>query len=203
MAFASAKLETKLKAIYAAMDAITDGTGNDYQAREVAKALKEFILTGQTSTVDSGATPAGSYAGKGTGTMTIDADMLESALKTTFAKESDNPTLAANIATDIDNACKADNTVSETSSGIVTTGSGATSNFSGPAIGKFSGDKSKISVPLAACFETMNGMMQGGGNDYHAAQFTSALHTYLKSGTISVTLKAPPFASGSGSGVIS
>jgi hypothetical protein len=201
MALSPTALETKLKAIYAAMNNMMDGTGDDYQAREVAKAMKEFILTGQTTTSDSGAAPAGSYKGGGVGTMTINADALESALKATFAKSSDNPTLAANMAADIDNVCKADNTVSETSSGTVTTGSGATVPFSGPAVGKFSGDKSKISGPLASCFETMNGMMQGGGNDYYAAQFASAMNTYLTSGTISVTLK-PPFASGSGSGAI-
>jgi hypothetical protein len=133
--------------------------------------------------------------------MTIDADSLESALAVTFRMASDNPTLAVNIATDIDNVCKADNMVSETSSGTVTTGSGATVSFSGPAVGKFSGDKSKISGPLASCFEAMNGMMQGGGNDYYAARFASAMNTYLTSGAISVTLK-PPFASGSGSGAI-
>jgi hypothetical protein len=201
MAFVPAQLETKLKAIYTAMDSIMDGTGDDYQAREVAKAIKEFILTGQASTADSGTAPAGSYKGSGTGTMAIDAGALEKALKASFAKASDNPTLAANMAADIDNACKADNTVSETSKGTVTTGSGATASFSGPAIGKFSGDNSKISVPLAACFETMNGMMQGGGNDYYAAQFAEAMDSYLKAGAISVQLK-PPFVSGSGSGKI-
>jgi hypothetical protein len=201
MALVPTVLETKLKNVFAAMDEIKDSSGNDYQAKEIAKALKEFILAGQTSTNDSGAVPAGSYKGAGVGTMEIDADALESALKATFTEASDNSTLAASIAEDIDNACKADNTVTETSTGIVTTGSGSTSNFSGPAVGKFSGDNSKISDPLAACFEAMNGMMSGGGNDYCAAQFASAMHSYLKSGAISVTLK-PPFASGSGSGAI-
>jgi hypothetical protein len=201
MAFVPKTLETKLKAIYAAMDNIMDRTGNDYQAKEVAKAIKEYILTGKTSTTDSGTASGGSYSGKGTGTMTIDADILEKYLKITFAAGSDNPTLATNMATDIDNVCKIDNTVSETSSGTVTTSSGATSSFSGPAIGKFTGDKTKISVPLASCFEAMNSMMSGGGNDYYAAQFSTALTDYLNAATIAVQLEKP-FISGSGSGKI-
>jgi hypothetical protein len=201
MALVPITFETDLKAIYAAMDSLTDGSGNRYEARETAKAIKKYILTGQTSTTDTGAAPAGFYSGSGTGSMTISADALESALFNTFSAGSSNPALAANMAADIDNVCKADNTVSETSAGIVTTPSGATSNFSGPAIGKFTGDKTKISVPLAACFEAMNGMMSGGGNDYYAAQFAAALTAYLTAGTITVQLK-PPFSSGSGSGKI-
>jgi hypothetical protein len=202
MALVPATLEARLNAIYIAMDKILDGTGDDYQAREVAKAIKEFILTGQTSTADSGDAPAGDYKGAGIGTMTIDADALESALAVTFKKASDNPTLASNIAADIDNACKEDDTISETSSGIVTTSSGATVSFSGPAVGKFSGDKSKISIPLAACFEAMNGMMTAGvGNAYYANQMSLAVYSYLTGGEISVELK-PPFVSGSGAGAI-
>jgi hypothetical protein len=201
MALVPATFEKDLKTIYAAMDSIMDGSGNDYQAKEVAKAIKKYILTGQTSTTDLGAAPAGSYSGKGTGTMTIDANALESALKITFGAGSDNPTIAANMATDIDNACKADDTVSEISSGTITTSSGATSGFSGSAIGKFIGAKTKIATPLTVCFEAMNGMMTGGGNDYYAAQFAAALTDYLIAGTITVQLK-PPFSSGSGKGKI-
>lgn len=201
MALVPLTFETDLKAVYAAMDSLMDGSGTRYEAREVARAVKKYILTGQTSTTDSGAAPGGSYSGNGTGTMTIDADALENGLFITFSAGSDNPTLAANMAADIDNACKADNTVSETSTGTVTTGSGATSNFSGPATGKFTGEKIKLSAPLAACFETMNGMMSGGGNEYYAERFAAALTDYLKAGTVSVQLK-PPFLSGSGSGKI-
>ena len=201
MALVPVTFETDLKAIYTAMDSLMDGSGTRYEAREAAKAIRKYILTGLTSTTDSGAAPAGSYSGQGTGAMTIDANALENALYITFSTGSNNPTLAANIAADIDNACKTDNTVSETSTGTVTAPSGADSSFSGPAIGKFTGDKTKISAPLASCFETMNGMMSGGGNDYYAAQFAAALTSYLTAGTITVQLK-PPFTSDSGSGRI-
>jgi hypothetical protein len=133
--------------------------------------------------------------------MTINADTLKNDLQTTFEAKYSNDDLAAHMATDIDNACKADNTVSTTSTGTVTTPSGATSPFSGPAQGKFTGSKSTIESKLKTCFSAMNDM-SSGGNDYYAAQFASAIDSYLKAGTISVTLKVPPFASGSGSGKI-
>jgi hypothetical protein len=195
-------LEADLNDIYSAMNDIMDGTGNDYQAEKVAKAIKDFIFTGKTATTDSGKAPAGDYKGAGTGTMIIDADALESALAITFKKASDNSTLAANMADDIDKVCTADDTVSETSVGIVTTSSGTTVNFSGPAIGKFTGDKSKISGPLTACFADMNGMMTAGtGNAHYAKQMSLAVYGYLTGGEITVELQEP-FLSGEGSGKI-
>jgi len=190
MPLVPATLEKDVLAIFVAMDDILDETGEDYQAEKMAKAVKKYILTGVTSTSDSGSISGNSYSGTGTGIMTIDADSLEADLAKTFKKRSDNPTLAANMATDIDKACSAANTVTETSVG----------NGSGPAIGKFSGDKTKISVPLAACFEAMNGMRTGGGNEYYAKQFSLGVHAYLTAGTITVQLKSP--LSGSGSGKI-
>jgi hypothetical protein len=156
----------------------------------MAKALKTFTLTGQVSTNDTGAAPAGSYAGAGTGTMTINADSLMDDLLTTFTAGYTNDGLADHMATDIDNACKAENTVAVTSAGTVTTPSGATSAFSGPGQGQFTGNKSTVSAALKACFSAMNGMTSGG-NEYYAAQLAAAYHAYLKAGSVSVALKPP------------
>jgi hypothetical protein len=199
MALVAATLETALKAIFAAMNTMSSG-GDDYCAEQTALAIKAFILTGQAATVDSGAAPAGAYVGSGAGTMAIDADALKSALKSTFDAAYDNDGLAARMADDIDNACKADNTVSTTSTGTVTTSSGATAPFSGPGHGKFSGSKSAIETALQSCFSAMNNM-GSGGNDYFAAALASAIDSYLKAGTVSVALQAP-FVSGSGSGAM-
>jgi len=201
MAFVPATLQADLLAIFLKMNDIMDGTGDNYQATEMAKTIKKYVLSGDTATSDAGTAPGGSYTGTGKGKMTIDGDALEADLKITFEGKRDNPTFASRIATDIDNACKADDTVSETSTGTLVTSSGS-SGFSGPAIGKFSGDKTKISTPLVACFESMNGMMSGGGNEYYAKEMSIAVNSYLTGGTISVQLK-PPFTGGSGSGKIS
>jgi len=199
MALVSATLQADLIIAYLAMNSIVEG-GREYEAEKVAKAIKKFILTGQTSTTDTGAAPAGAYAGAGVGVMTIDDSQLEEDLLATFNAGYGDDDLADHIATDIDNACKADDTVKETSSGTVTTPAGATSSFSGPAIGKFVGTKSLISTPLKACYKSMKGML-AGGNELYAQIFSAAVDDYLKKGTITVQLKSP-FLSGAGGGKI-
>jgi hypothetical protein len=199
MALVVAALQDDFLTAFLAMNTIEDG-GNEYKAEKVAQAIKDYIHNGQTSTSDSGAAPAGSYAGSGIGVMTIDDSRLKDDLLATFEAAYGDDELAEHIAADIDNACKADDTVKETSTGKVTTGSGAQVDFSGPAAGKFSGDKSLISTPLKACFRSMTGML-AGGNQYYAERFAAAMDAYMKAGTITVQLK-PPFSSGSGSGTI-
>jgi hypothetical protein len=54
---------------------------------------------------------------------------------------------------------------------------------------------------LTTCFASMNNM-SANGDDYFASQLALAVDSYLKAGSISVSLKAP-FVSGSGSGSIS
>jgi hypothetical protein len=198
MALVATTLQTDLLTAYLAMNSIEEG-GDEYEAEKVSQAIKKYILTGDTATTDTGAAPAGAYAGAGVGKMTIDASKLEKDLLVTYQAKYGDDDLADAIATDIDNACKADDTVQETSTGLVTIGVG-TSNFSGPAVGKFIGTKSLISTPLKTCFKSMKGML-AGGNELYAQVLSTAVDAYLKAGTISVQLK-PPFLSGSGSGKI-
>jgi hypothetical protein len=201
MALNVSKLENDLLNTFTAMNTITDGSGNEYFAEQMAAAVFDFALSGQTATVDSGTTPAGTYAGAGAGTMSVSAADLKALLKLTFENCNDNNALADDIADNSDGVCAADNTVSETSNGIVTTASGAVSAFSGTAIGKFTGAKSILSGLLSVCFTAMNSMTEGG-NEYLARQMSAAYNTYFTQGSIAVTLKVPPFASGSGSGSI-
>jgi hypothetical protein len=200
MALVLTTLQTALVIIFNSMNNMSED-GDVYCAKQMAAALKTFTLTGQVATIDSGVAPAGSYTGAGVGTMTIDADFLADDLESTFSAKYNNDELANHIADDIDNACKADNTVMVTSTGTVVIPAGGTTPFSGPGEGKFTGVKAAIASALKACFAAMNNMTTGG-NEYYAAQLATAYNTYLTTGTISVTLK-PPFISGSGSGKIS
>jgi hypothetical protein len=199
MAFVPADLQTALTKIFNDMNNISNG-GDAYCAEQMASELKKFTLTGQVTTSDSGTTPAGSYKGTGKGTMTIDADSLADSLENTFSAKYNNDDLADHIATDIHNACIADDIVEITSSGTVTLSSGGTSPFSGPGEGNFTGTKETIASALKACFAAMNNMTTGG-NEYYAAQLATAYNTYLTAGKINVSLKEP-FSSGSGSGKI-
>jgi len=199
MALVALTLQANLLKTYLAMNDIVEG-GDEYQAKNVAKNIKDYILAGKTVTTDSGTASAGAYAGASEGTMTIDASQLEKDLLKTFNAKYGDDDLADHIATDIDNACKANDTVQATSKGIVTTPSGATSNFSGSAVGKFTGTKTLISTPLKTCFSSMTSMLTGG-NELYAQVLATAIDAYMKAGTISVQLKSP-FLSGSGSGKI-
>jgi hypothetical protein len=135
------------------------------------------------------------------GTMAIDADNQKSKLTTTFDAAYTNDDLAAHIATDIDDICKADDTVTTTSAGTVTIPGAGTSPFSGPGKGKFTGTKTAVETLLKICFAAMNNMLQGG-DEYFAAQLASAVDAYLKAGKINVNLQLP-FISGTGSGGLS
>jgi len=199
MALVVVTLQADFLATFIAMNSIVEG-GDEYQAKKMALSIKMYILAGQTVTTDTGAAPAGSYAGASQGVMTIDADQLEEDLLNTFNAKYNDDDLADHMATDIDNACKPDDTVKATSTGIVTTPAGASSNFSGPATGKFAGTKTLISTPLKTCFKSMTTMLVGG-NELYAQVLAAAIDAYMKAGTISVQLKAP-FLSGAGSGKI-
>lgn len=200
MALVVSTLQSALQATFLAMNDITDGSGDRYMADNVAENIKTYILTGDTTTTDAGAAPAGTYAGSGKGKMTIDDSSLADDLYSTFTAGYDNNGLASHMAADIDKECSANDTVSETSKGTVTTPSGATSSFAGPAQGKFSGNKATIESKLKACFSSMD-EMTSGGNEYFAQEMASAIDSYLKAGSISVTLKSP-FLSGTGGGTI-
>jgi hypothetical protein len=199
MALVKTVFEPALKGIFAAM---LDGSKNDaWMAEQIASAIQSYVGSGQATTTDGGAAPAGAYVGAGVGTMAINADDLKSKLKNTFEAAYTNDDLAAHMASDNDDVCKADDTVTTTSAGTVTTPVGATSPFSGPGKGNFTGTKASIETILKTCFAAMNNMSKGG-DDYFAAQFAVAVDSYLKAGTISVTLQAP-FVSGAGSGGLS
>jgi hypothetical protein len=191
-------LEAKLKNIFYAM---RDGSKTDaWMAGQIARETKDYILSGDVTTTDTGTAPAGAYTGTGSGKMTIDSGDLGEDLARTFENTGLNSYLASHTADDIDAACTAEDTVETGSSGTVATPEGVPSPFAGKGKGDFAGTKAVIETILIFCFETMN-TMPSGGDDYLAAQLASAADTYLTTGKISVTLLPP--LTGSGEGAIS
>ncbi len=188
-------LRGNLEAIFLAMDGIMDGTGDRYMADNIAARIKEYILTGRTYTADSG---TGGYKGNGAGKMTIDSGPLADDLYRTFVAEYENDDLAAHIAADIDRACSLPDTVEEESVGSISSGDGPVGARYG-ARGKFSGDSGIISGNLSSCFSAMNGLMDGSGNAYLASCWAAAADSYLRQGTVTVTLDG---SAGSGEGGI-
>jgi hypothetical protein len=195
VALVKTTLETKLKSVFTTM---RGGEKTDaWVAVRIATEIKAYILTGQATTTDTGTAPAGAYTGSGVGTLTIDADALGNALNVTFEAAYGNDELAAHIATAINAACTASDTVSTETIGTVTTPAGVVSPFTGTSVGQFTGSKATLETTLKACFTAMNTISKGG-DDYLAAQLSAAVDAYLKAGSVSVTLQTPLTGSGTG-----
>ena len=200
MALVSATLQADLYSAFNAMNDITDDSGNRYMAEKVAKAISDFVRTGQVTSTDAGtAGDGGVYAGSGTGSMQISESNLKSKLQTTFEAKYENNDLATHIASDIDDVCSASNTCSTTTTGTSTIPGTSPHPASGSGKGTFTGAKATIETKLKSCFSSMNSMVTGG-NMYFAQEFAVAVYNYLKNGTIAITLQA--LMSGAGSGGI-
>ena len=198
MALVSATLQADLYSAFNAMNDITDDSGNRYMAEKVAKAISDFVKTGQVTSTDAGtAGDGGVYAGSGTGSMQISESNLKSKLQTTFEAKYENNDLATHIASDIDDVCSASNTCSTTTTGTSTIPGTSPHPVSGSGKGTFTGAKATIETKLKSCFSSMNNMVTGG-NMYFAQEFAVAVYNYLKNGTIAITLQAPMSGAGSG-----
>ena len=198
MALVSATLQADLYSAFNAMNNITDDSGNRYMAEKVAKAISDFVRTGQVTSTDAGtAGDDGVYAGSGTGSMQISESNLKSKLQTTFEAKYENNDLATHIASDIDDVCSASNTCSTTTTGTSTIPGTSPHPASGSGKGTFTGAKATIETKLKSCFSSMNSMVTGG-NMYFAQEFAVAVYNYLKNGTIAITLQAPMSGAGSG-----
>ena len=198
MALVSATLQADLYSAFNAMNDITDDSGNRYMAEKVAKAISDFVRTGQVTSTDAGtASDGGVYAGSGTGSMQISESNLKGKLQTTFEAKYENNDLATHIASDIDDVCSASNTCSTTTTGTSTIPGTSPHPASGSGKGTFTGAKVTIETKLKSCFSSMNSMVTGG-NMYFAQEFAVAVYNYLKNGTIAITLQAPMSGAGSG-----
>lgn len=198
MALVSATLQADLYSAFNAMNDITDDSGNRYMAEKVAKAIFDFVRTGQVTSTDAGtAGDGGVYAGSGTGSMQISESNLKSKLQTTFEAKYENNDLATHIASDVDDVCSASNTCSTTTTGTSTIPGTSPHPASGSGKGTFTGAKATIETKLKSCFSSMNSMVTGG-NMYFAQEFAVAVYNYLKNGTIAITLQAPMSGVGSG-----
>ena len=198
MALVSATLQADLYSAFNAMNDITDDSGNRYMAEKVAKAISDFVRTGQVTSTDAGtAGDGGVYAGSGTGSMQINESNLKSKLQTTFEAKYENNDLATHIASDIDDVCSASNTCSTTTTGTSTIPGSSPHPASGSGKGTFTGIKATIETKLKSCFSSMNSIVTSG-NMYFAQEFAVAVYNYLKNGTIAITLQAPMSGAGSG-----
>lgn len=210
MALVDTTLQTAIMSIFTSMGSMTSG-GDRYLAKNLALAIKNFVLTASVATTDTGTvTTTSAYAGSGTGLpgcFVIDNSSLETSLYNTFTKENvTNEDIANGIANAINSACSKSNIISTTTLGVLTPPPPATpiSPYSGTGQGTFTGNKSIISQKflgqpgVKGTFEKMQNMTSGGDTLF-AADFASAVGSYLRGGVVNVTLNAPITGSGAGS----
>ena len=185
------KLQNDFFNIFNAMDKIYKN-GDFYMAEKCAKAIADYVYSGEVSTIDSSTV----YTGKGSGKMKINATLLKNAFVSTFSSKRSNRDFAIRIANDINTICTMTNTVETDSKGVIA----PYGNFAeGKGYGKFSPTSNNIAIKLQNCFNSMNSMKKNG-NLYFAQEFAKVIDEYLKNGIISVTI---PTLSASGEGKIS
>ena len=210
MALIDSTLQTAIMTVFNSMNGMTSG-GDRYMAKNLALAIKNFILTATATSTDAGTVSGTSvYVGSGSGVpgcFSIDNTVLEDDFYSTFTAENVTDTDIANgIADSINSACSESNIISMSTSGTLTPPPPATpiSPYTGTGKGTFSGDKTIISnkflgiLGVKGTFQKMK-EMTSGGDALFAADFASAVGDYLRGGVVNVTLDSPITGSGVGS----
>ena len=207
MALVDSTLETALISIFASMGSMTSG-GDAYLAKNMALAIKSYILTATVSTTDAGTVGGTSvYAGSGTGLpgcFVIDNTALETNLLNCFTAENvTDADIGNGIADSIDSACSQQNIISTSTNGTLTPPSGTPGPYSGTGKGTFTGLKTTISQKLLGLgaikgtFEKMN-EMTSGGDALFAKDLAGAIGDYLRNGSVTVVLDSPITGGGTG-----
>ena len=186
--------------LYTAFDSMNSvyKNGEEYMATRCAEAIKNYLSEGVVNTVDGGkGTIGGVYTGKGKGTIQIDSNTLKNLFLTTLLTAKNNDDIALMMSNNVNAVCSMPNTINTKSVGTTTLPPSPPQADGGIGKGTFSGASTSMFLKLKMCFLTMGGMTKGG-NMYFAQEFADAIHTYITSGTVNVTLQAPLIGSGTG-----
>nr|DAO97475.1 MAG TPA: hypothetical protein [Caudoviricetes sp.] len=192
MAFVTKTLETELKNVFSTMKSDADF------ASGIAKAVKNFVSTGQVVTTDAGAVSAGAFVGGGNGTLKVDESVLKNQISTacsTMSKLTDGSgdTVLANAIGNGLLAMTGQAEVNTTVTGTVTTPAGVPSALSGTAKGQIVCVPAPVISGLTACFFSMKaaaGNEGFSGDDDFASQFASLVTAYFTSGVITTNGQA-------------
>ena len=186
MPLVQATLEKDLKKVFSDMKDAGENASNDEFSKGISEAIKKFAESGTVTTVDTGATAAGTYAGSGSGTLSLDASLCKNVIDTTTAlmkTKEDDAKLATAIANGIQ-AMTSAGTIDITSNGVLTPPPPAT-----PVPIAGSGKATIVCIPapivlaLNAAFASMKNMTEGG-DDYLATQLATAVNAYYNANTV-------------------
>ena len=186
-----------------AFQSMKDGDDSAF-AKQVSEAVANHIKTGNITTVDAGAVPVGAFTGVGTGTMTVDASILEGSLlaacKSMAAMSAGgNAVLAAQLAAGMDAMTNAGQ-IKTRIKGTAITPAGVSVPLTGMGKGTFAG----VSAPIIAAVNEVCSVMEmisEGGDSVLAEAIAASITAYLKSGIITVK-GLPPLAGSVGTGAM-
>ena len=186
-----------------AFESMKDGDDSAF-AKKVSEAVAHHIKTGHITTVDAGAVPAGAFTGAGTGTMTVDASILEGSLlaacKSMAAMSAGgNAVLAAQLAAGMDAMTNAGQ-IKTMVTGTAVTPAGVSVPLAGMGKGTFAGVSAPIIAAVNGACSAMETISEGGDSVLAEAIATS-ITAYLKSGIITVQ-GLPPVAGSAGTGAM-
>lgn len=190
-------------------DAFTTMQDDADLAKKLSAAIADYAESGDITTTDSGQISAGTFAGSGSGKISVDSSVCENIIvAATDSMKSmvsgGDILFAAQIAAGID-AMMADGTVKTDVLGTATPPPPATPFPMGGKAekkGGFVGVSATIQAAMAACFPVMLGMTEGG-DDFFAAQLATAVTAYLKAGIITTNGTGALLGStGSGVGIL-
>ena len=207
MAFNKAKLQSDFEAVFESM---TDGNEDTFP-NGISAAVVTFVSGGVVSTTDAGTVSGGTYAGSGTGKLTVTASACAAIIKKactamkTMTSGGDNY-LAEEMGKGFRKMAD-DGVVTTTVTGVLTPPSPATpiSPYGGATKGTISCSETTLVTKLKALFQKMyNQREQEGfdGNKEFAKELANGINSFYTSGTISTDGQGN-IAGSSGSGSIS
>ena len=207
MAFNKAKLQSDFEAVFASM---TDGNEDTFP-NGISTAVVTFVSGGVVSTTDGGTVSGGTYAGSGTGQLTVTASACAAIIKKACAAmktmtSGGNDYLAEEMGKGFKKMAD-DGVVTTTVTGTLTPPSPATpiSPYGGAAKGTISCSETTLVTKMKALFQKMyNQREQEGfdGNKEFAKVLATEINSFYTSGTISTDGQGN-IAGSSGSGAIS
>lgn len=210
MALNKKKLASDIKAIFRAMKdnyAKEGYDGDDELAKCLAKAFKDYGETGSITTTDGGTVSAGSFAGSGSGSLSLDDSDSYSTLKKAFkAMKEDNKDddyMAEQIKVSLDDMYGASDIVYTTVKGVITPPSPATSITVTGASGKgtITISFSPVESGLKSFFALMKNIQNKKTDDDLADKIANLVDIAVKTGVVN-TNDEGQIAGASGVGTI-
>lgn len=186
-----------------AFQSMKDGDDSAF-AKKVSEAVANYIKMGNITTVDAGAVPVGAFTGAGTGTMTVNAAILEGVLlaackSMATMSAGGNVVLAAQLAAGMDAMTNAGQ-IKTMITGAAVTPAGVSVPLAGSGQGKFTGVSAPIIAAVNGACSAMETISEGG-DSVLAETIAASITAYLQSGIITVQ-GLPPLAGSVGTGAM-